>query len=204
VLNIVVGLLLAGRALCTAGNPQVRLVRDQQLDSGGVLAGAAEHRADRFGMRTTAWRKTSCRPCAANAPLRLLLGPGIRRHQRSRTFDPELLGVSAFAMEIERQDPASVGIGRLQDDGSGPVGKDHRRVASLSREIHSGGLDFLPDHQDAAEGAAPDVGIGDGECIDETGALHPNVDRRNGGGDGELALQVDAVAGKKMIRVLVA
>ena len=73
------------------------------------------------------------------------------------------------------------------------VTEETGHVPSLSREIQADALDLGPHQEDVPIGSGFDELVGDGQAVDETAALLPNVERADLA-DTELVLQKDAAA----------
>ena len=116
----------------------------------------------------------------------------------ARTLDRARLLMLLLRRNEVPEDPAIAAYMRTHDHRAGAIGEDHRRAAAPGGDVHPGALDFLPHHQHATVGPEPHERVGDLERIDESAALHPDVE----GGDmtgAQLALEEDAVAGEEGI-----
>jgi hypothetical protein len=111
---------------------------------------------------------------------------------------PQHLGVLAIGVEVRGQHAATGILGGPQDGGAGAIAEQHAQVPALRAEVHATGVNLRADQQDALVLAHADPRVGNGQAVEEAGALVAHVQRRHAG-YAELALEVDAAAGEEVV-----
>ena len=130
--------------------------------------------------------------------LQVLVGdPGV--FARGTDVTPESLRKPPVSVKVGGEDPPSLPIEGPEDRSARTVPEEDRHVPSLGGEIQTRGLDLHPHQKDRPVLARAYPGIGDGEAVNETGALGPHVQRRHPGKP-KLCLEESAGSWKGVIR----
>src|SRR5207244_3335364 len=180
-------------------DPQVRLVRDQQLHVRGRHAVCLERGCHRLRHE----HRSELEDFAAfhhRAMLPLLdqLGADEGIVRQAGGVDPQLLGVAAVGVEVGREHAAPGVGGGSGGRGYGAVAEQHGGVAAPRRPVEPAGMHLRTHEQHAPVLTRPDPRVGHGQPVHESRALVADIDGGNVA-DPELTLEEDAVAGLEVV-----
>ena len=155
-------------------DPDVRLVRDEQVDVGRLQAGAVDRR-ERCRGKGARGEAIGLLALHAHKVLATSDGLGRWRPLGAAGRQPDHVGAFGLGRHLDAQSPAG-GVRRAQHNGTSAVPEEDAGVAV--RVIEEAGKRLRPDDQDIASHPAGDVRLACGVGVDEAGAGGCHVHRR--------------------------